>query len=313
MGTGLIVCCSGARTGDAYSLSCILDVCVYSNRILAFAHGLKSYDALARECGAVERKGDLNSAFCFLWCEFRFCGYLLAAGYQFLAGVLVHKDTGHGIFLIWCQVLVCNDILDRKFFSCVCDMVACCSISSCGADLRIVHGLVLILDVCMYSNFFTIVFNGLECYHALACQCCSVEGKGKCYFSVSFFSSELCGSGDFLTVCQEGLTCCFVHERAFYGIGLAWDEVCVSDNIVYSYFFFCQTCMCTGLSVGRSGMRIREVYGLAFIVDLSMNGNFVIIVLNSLECYDTLARECGTIKFEGQCYAAVSFFCCEFS
>ena len=311
MGTGLGVGRGGMRVRDMNSLTFIRDLCMDRYRMFAFAHSLERYHALVRKCGTVERKGQFYAAVRCLRCELCFCGYLLASDQEFFAGFLIHEDTGHGVLFVRCQVLVCNDIFDGDRLCCESDVVTCYGIRRGRSDLRIVHGLILVVDVCVYSNFFAFVLHGLKSYDALARKYGTVKFEGQDDFTVRFFSGEFSGCSDFLAISQVRLTGRLIHELALYSVGLAGDEVLVFHNIVYSYFFFCQASMGTGLGVGRGGMRVRDMNSLTFIRDLCMDRYRMFAFAHSLERYHALVRKCGTVERKGQFYAAVRCLRCE--
>ena len=194
--------------------------------------------------------------------------------------------------------------------------IPCDAVFGISRDGGIENRLVLIFQVCV-AGYFNVVIEKILKYDA--CVVSQFPGKYVCVQCESHFDASFCILGiklrrrsDLLAVLpQDRLAGSFIHQDAGDCIMVAWHQVFISHRINHGRlsghsadFVFC-------FPIPGIGADLGVMDALVLILDVRMNSNPDLIVVKVLESDNSLSRQKGGIKGEGNLHGSFFFRRCE--
>ena len=146
-----------------------------------------------------------------------------------------------------------------------------CIITDCFcADLRNIYGLILISDIGMDRNLNTLIGQILVSNNSGSFQNGCVKCKYYFYTSFRLFSRKGSLSGYFLTIYQNRLICCLIHECSCYGILTTRKQMSIKYGINDCRILCCFGMVNLCCLILCSCMNLWDIYCLLCILKVSM-------------------------------------------
>ena len=165
------------------------------------------------------------------------------------------------------------------------------------------HGLVLILNIGMGSNFHIAKIERLKNHDRGSGKLRGIQGVGQLYGTRGFFRSELYLSshlGLFFTH-QQGFPCGFVHQDTGPLVSLAGGQTRVGNRIHNGHFPGGNCCVLAVHGSGSANLRaFHKGDGLALVLDILMAGNLGFALEESFKNHYRFPCQSGAVEGVGQ-------------
>ena len=234
-----IISSGGRDTGETNGLVIVLDIFVLCDFLaVLIGDDFKDDNGLAFQNGCGIRNPELqdNSTVLSGVMEVGGSGDGVAGRIpDRLASFLVHQSAGHRVGIISVgqdrQAVIADGILDDNRAVCQ-DLLIAVSIACGSADMRDLHGLVLVVDVLMLCNDSYAIGQLLEGNNSITGDHRGIEGKGNVNSAFHGLGGEGLGSSNGCAVrIHDSLAGCLVHQSTSNGILLADDNATISNGI----------------------------------------------------------------------------------
>ena len=151
----------------------------------------------------------------------------------------------------------------------------------------------------LYGNEDIVVIDLLECDHGYIVDVCRVDNELDINSTFGRFGCECLGYriGVALGI-LEFLACLLVHEYAHYCVFLTGNEILIGNSVNKLCRFTVSCHMFLGLGINESCLDLGNIYGLFFVIDVSMDCDLNALVLQGLESNDSNTGENGRVKGE---------------
>ena len=254
--------------------------------------------------------GKLHGAICGFGGELHLSGDFCIIHQQWLIRGLVHEYARNGIGLARGQAGVLHHIHNGDFAGGFSGVLAIHGSRGANAGLLGENdGLSLVLDVLMAGNLGFALEERLKHDNCFSCQRRSVKGKQHVNGPAGLSRGERglgCDLGMFLTLAnQQGFAGFLIHQNAGQLVLLAYGQTAVFHSIRDGDLFGRNSGLFAINGGGCADGGLAKGNGLAFIGDVRMRGDNVLIQVKVLKDHHGLASQCGCVKGVGQFHRAL--------
>ena len=185
------------------------------------------------------------------------------------------------------------------------------------------HGLLMVVDVCMCGYFHIVMVQVLEYHHRCARKLSGIQFEYQGVFTVYgcvilmngshfIYIAARCGcfEGSFrrhqraIRIYYRGAGF-LVHKRSLQRVSLSNHKVFVFHGILDLYFFPYGTGMIASVRINGFCPDLGEVYGLSQVLDIRMGGYLDPVVVQVLKHNHVDIFQSGSVKGEGELNGAV--------
>ena len=266
----IIAYCGGTDLRDINCLSLICDVGMDSYFLILGIQSFKYNSGCSFKSSCIKGKYYFYASVSVLCCK---CGrscYFFSVYGNCLFGSLIHQNTLNSVLSSNLKTLIGNSINDGCFLCCLGMVDLCCLINCRCTNLWNINGLIFILDLGMNCDLDSLIGQSFKCNYCSSLDCRCIKCKDYINTSFRLFSRKGRLSGYFLTIYQNRLICCLIHECSCYGILTTRKQMSIKYGINNLCLWLCLGMVNLCCLILCSCMNLWDIYCLLCILKVSM-------------------------------------------
>ena len=151
----------------------------------------------------------------------------------------------------------------------------------------------------MDSDFFFLIGKGLKSNDSFAFQGPGIKSKGKLHASFRCFWCKDKLRGNYFPINQQEFAIFLIHEGAGQFVFLPRNQTLVGNGIYNRQFLLSRRHLASGFRAGGFCANLREIDGLRFGFDISMNRKFLPLVRKRFKSNNRFTFQCACVEREG--------------